>query len=418
MRTERTEVLVAGAGPVGLWTALLLAKAGVEVTIIDREERTAARSYACALHPPTLALLDRLGLTEPLLARGRKLSSVAFYEGQSRRAELNLAALGGRFPFLLVVPQNELEHALEEQLRQAGVSVHWNHRFDSFQTQPESVEATIEELGGTATGYIVPHWEMVVKQRASLHAEYLLGADGANSRVRHQAGIECAPAGAPLRFAAYEFESEQAAAEEVRVVLDESTTNVLWPLPGNKCRWTFQLVHSEVAREFPEKERRAVHVAQGAVDEKVRQYVQRVAQHRAPWFSTGVKEVSWCTEVAFEPRMARPSGRDRCWLLGDAAHQTGPVGVQSLNAGLAEAEPLAGCLHHILRQQASAEVLQRFEAERQARWQRLLGLTGGLKARPEAQPWVRAHASRLLSCLPGTGADLATLAAQLKLELP
>ena len=71
MREERTEVLVVGAGPVGLLTAILLAEAGIEVRIIDREERTASRSYACALHPRTLRLLDGMGLAAPALAAGR-----------------------------------------------------------------------------------------------------------------------------------------------------------------------------------------------------------------------------------------------------------------------------------------------------------------------------------------------------------
>ena len=62
IREKTTEVLVVGAGPVGLWTALLLAKAGIQVVLIDRETRTAARSYACALHPLPLRLLEAAGL--------------------------------------------------------------------------------------------------------------------------------------------------------------------------------------------------------------------------------------------------------------------------------------------------------------------------------------------------------------------
>jgi 2-polyprenyl-6-methoxyphenol hydroxylase-like FAD-dependent oxidoreductase len=63
MREYYTEALVVGAGPVGLTAALLLAKAGIETRIIDREHQTASRSYACALHPSALSLLSRLGLT-------------------------------------------------------------------------------------------------------------------------------------------------------------------------------------------------------------------------------------------------------------------------------------------------------------------------------------------------------------------
>src|SRR5271166_6098469 len=92
MREERTEVLVVGAGPVGLLTAILLAEAGIEVKIIDREERTTARSYACALHARTLNLLQQLGLAAPILEHGRRVQTVAFYDREARRAEVKLSA--------------------------------------------------------------------------------------------------------------------------------------------------------------------------------------------------------------------------------------------------------------------------------------------------------------------------------------
>ena len=417
MREERTEVLVVGAGPVGLWTALLLAEGGVEASIIDREERTSARSYACALHPRTLKLLKRLNLAEAVLNLGQRVQTVAFYDGQTRRAELKVSDAEGEFPFLLILPQGAFEKVLEDRLRQAGVAVNWNHRFDSLQAEPEAVVATVEELSGTATGYIVPHWETVVKRRFPVEAGFVIGADGANSLVRQRAGIGNEHVAGPYFFAAYEFESEEKAGAEVRVVLDDTTTNVLWPLSGNKYRWTFQMVQSHMSQEFPEKERRAVHLAQKTVDERIRQYVQKVAGHRAPWFSAGVKEVTWCTEVVFEHRLAKQFGRDRCWLAGDAAHQAGPVGVQSMNAGLDEATALAACLRRILRENAPVETLAGYEREHRDQWRRTLGLAGGLKARSETDTWVRDRAARLLPCLPGTGEDLAMLAGQLKLDL-
>src|SRR6266496_73377 len=109
MKKHQTEVLVVGAGPVGLLTGILLAERGIEFQIIDSEERTAARSYACALHPSTLQLLDRLGLAQAVLEHGRRIPKIAFYEGESRRAQVDLSELGGDYPFLLVLPQSSLE---------------------------------------------------------------------------------------------------------------------------------------------------------------------------------------------------------------------------------------------------------------------------------------------------------------------
>ena len=417
MREERTEVLVVGAGPVGLLTAILLAEAGIAVRIIDREERTTSRSYACALHPRTLKLLEGMGLAAPVLEAGRRVEKIAFYDGAARQAEVKLSQLGGAFPFMVILPQNAFEGLLEQRLRKLGVAVNWNHRFADLHADAETVVATIEELGGTATGYIVPHWESIVKSSFPVRAQFLVGADGYGSLVRQRLGIEHTRVAGPEFFAAYEFEPEEKVEDEVRVVLDQATTNVLWPLPGNKYRWTFQMVKSEMAGEFPEKERRGVRLAQESVDERIRQYVQKVAKLRAPWFSSGVKAITWCTEVVFEHRVAQQFGREHCWLAGDAAHQTGPVGVQSMNVGMAEAATLAGALRKILRDKASLNLLETCNREWQDEWRRLLGLTGGLKPRTETSPWVRERRGRILSCLPATHDDLPRLAGQMGLDL-
>jgi 2-polyprenyl-6-methoxyphenol hydroxylase-like FAD-dependent oxidoreductase len=153
------------------------------------------------------------------------------------------------------------------------------------------------------------------------------------------------------------------------------------------------------------------------VDERIRQYVQKVAKLRAPWFSSGVKAITWCTEVVFEHRVAQQFGREHCWLAGDAAHQTGPVGVQSMNVGMAEAATLAGALRKILRDKAPPNLLETCNREWQDEWRRLLGLTGGLKPRTETSPWVRERRGRILSCLPATHDDLPRLAGQMGLDL-
>ncbi len=417
MREAHTEVLIVGAGPVGLWSALLLAEAGIQITIIDRENRTTARSYACALHSKTLELLQKSGLAAQAMERGRRVDKVAFYEGQERRAEISISALGGQFPFVVILPQSELEGLLEERLRRAGVKVQWNYRFADFAEEPEMVAVTIEELGGTGTGYIVPHWETVVKERVPLRAQFVIGADGQNSTVRQRLRIESERLTGVNSFAAYEFESERAVESELRVVLD-GTTNVLWPMPGNRCRWTFELVHSELAGSFPEKERRSARLAQPNVDERIRAYVERVSQQRAPWFNSGVKEIAWCTEVSFEQRVVKQFGRNRCWLAGDSAHQTGPAGVQSMNAGFLEAERLVTAIRKILRHEGSTALLGAYDREERAHWRTLIGLAGGLKQRSDTDPWVAGHRSAILPCLPASAGNVARLAAQLKLEIP
>jgi len=419
MREAQTDMLVVGAGPVGLWTALLLAEAGIAVSLIDQEEHTAARSYACALHGRTLELLGQFGLTEALLASGKRVEKWAFYDRTGRHAELDLSGLAGRFPFILILPQSVLEGLLEQRLRQAGAAVHWNHRFAGFVEQEESLNATIDELAGTSTGYIVPHWEMVVKNRSNVSAQFILGTDGHASLVRQVAGFDYQRMGDPEFFAAFEFESENADEDqdqEVRITLDQ-TTNVLWPLPNRRYRWTFQLLRHELPPEFPQKERRAVRLAQPVVDERIRRYVEKVSRERAPWFCAQISNIAWCSEVAFERRLVKPFGQNRCWLLGDAAHQTGPVGVQSMNLGFCEGETLVGLLKKILREDAPMSLLDSYNREQQNRWHPLMGLTGGLRPRASTTPWIREHCGQLLPCLPACETSMASLADQLGLDV-
>lgn len=398
-------------------TAVLLAEAGIEVRIIDREYRTAARSYACALHPHTLGLLAKLGLASSLIDAGRKLETVAFYEQSERCAELNLAKLGGDFPFLLVTPQSALESALENKLlTQFGIRVLWNHRFDDLEPAADALHVTLEELEGTTTGYIVPHWELEVKRRLALHCNYVVGTDGANSLVRRRLGIDLVSVARPQFFAAYEFEPAGEVPMDLRVALNPDNTSVLWPLPGNRCRWTFQMPPADAREDFPEKERRSGRVAQTKIDENIKSYVEQVAKERAPWFSARIKEITWCTRVMFEPRHAAEFGVGNCVLAGDAAHQTGPVGGQSMNAGFQEAAELTSIFTRILHQNAHPDLLTAYRAEQKTRWQSLLGIHGGLKAREAATPWIKKNCTRLLPCIPGTGADLARLAGQLHLD--
>ena len=414
MKEIKTEVLVVGAGPTGLLTAALLSEAGVQVEIVDRQERTTTHSYACALHPGSLELLDKLGMIEAVLARGKRVHRAAFYDGAVRRAVVDFSRLGGQFPFVLVLPQSDFEEILQEKL--ARNEVLWNHRFDDLRNEEESVAVQVEELGGTAVGYVVPHWETVVQKRLIIRAQFVVGADGHNSLVRQRAGIDYNWLGEPETFVACEFATDTEADDEVRVVLDNGTTNVLWPLPGNMHRWTFQLIHSDAPTDFPEKDR-TTSLMEQLLNEQIRGGLLRLARHRAPWFSTNVDAIAWCKQVSFEHRLAGQFWKDRCILVGDAAHQTGPVGVQSMNAGLREAECLAEKLKRVLHEEAPIKILESYNQECLTQWRQLLGLTGGLQAKTNTDPWVRARIKKILPCLPGSGKELNRMAEQLELEL-
>jgi len=414
-RKHETEVLVAGAGPVGMLAALALAERGVEVEVVDEEWRPAARSYALALHPATLELLDEAGLARDLFAEGHRLRRVAFYEGAERRAEISLADLPGAFPFLLVLPQRGLERVLEERLAGRGVKVRWNHRLDRLVLDGGRPIATVERLAKESTGYSVATTVWVVEAESTVTARAVVGADGHRSRVRQALGVELEELGEPELYAVFELTSDAPELDEVRVVLDERGTSVLWPLGGDRFRWSFQVESATVDVARPDKSRLAVQVGRHAYPYLSREDLAGLVERRAPWFEGSIGDLEWSVAVRFERRLATSFGRDLVWLAGDAAHLAPPVGVHSMNAGLAEAHDLADRIARVLKNGTAPDVLETWGRERRGAWQRLLA--GRVEAGPEASDWVRRHAERILPCLPGTGQDLDRLAGQLDLRL-
>ncbi len=417
MRQQQTEVLVAGAGPVGMFTALLLAESGVKVEVIDKEARTAGHSYACALHPHTLKLLARAGVADEAIELGRRINTIAFYAGGMRSAELRLADLKAEFPFVLVLEQSQFEDLLEQKLRRQGVSVQWQHRLADLTMDEAGVSVTIEKLAATGKGYSVPDIGLGVDQRYETRAEYVVGADGQHSLVRDRSKVKYEQAGEREQFAVFEIESDSGFDDEMKVVFDRSTTSVMWPLAPGKCRWSFQMEATDAPGDFPDKDRSRLVLGATGHTEEVRQRAHRFLRDRAPWFGANIREVDWRTDIQFEHRLADHFGRGRCWLAGDAAHQTGPVGMQSMNEGLREAADLAEALRKILKEKQGAALLQRYAEEHRAEWRRLLKLDGGPKPLGSATNWVKGNCARILECLPASGAELSAMLSQLGLAM-
>jgi 2-polyprenyl-6-methoxyphenol hydroxylase-like FAD-dependent oxidoreductase len=413
-----TEVLVVGAGPVGLFAALSLIERGVAVQIADEEFRTAAHSYALALHPRSLQLCHDLGLADALLARGYRVETVAFYEGAERCGEMKLSALSDRFPFVLVLPQSELEGLLEQRLRKLGVRVQWNRRVRSLEVKEASVSATIDKLARASCGYAVATTEWVTQKTVHTDAAFVVGADGHRSIVRRTLGAEYESAGSSDSYAVFEFHTDADLAGEVRIVFAGGTTSVLWPLPGGRCRWSFQQPEGREGDESRAKHRLTVPIGRQVFAHLSGKELKALIRERAPWFEGEIQQLDWSMAVRFDRRLASSFGQGRLWLAGDAAHLTGPVGAQSLNMGLREASDLAGRLTRILKEAAPPTSLADYSDAYLQQWRQLLGTTEGLAPTDASEDWAKGRCADLLPCIPATGEHLAELASQVGLALP
>jgi 2-polyprenyl-6-methoxyphenol hydroxylase-like FAD-dependent oxidoreductase len=395
LRHPEPEVLVVGAGPVGLVAALFLQQHGVRVEIVDMHQRTTQRSYALAIHPRTLRVLDEAGLADALIGAGRRLTRVAWYDGREKRAEIDYSALGGPHPYLLVVRQSVLERAAEEALRARKVKVHWGHRLQALSVDGSTIRAEVATLDQVATGYPVARTEWVVAGSETIRPAHVIGADGYDSAVRRMSGIEMEERGPGQFHSVYEVEAAGALPADARVIVDPDLTSVYWPLEEGRCRWGFQI--REASDHAPSMER-----------------LEQLIAERAPWWAARPTAIYWSTLGLFESRLARSFGGNGVWLAGDAAHQAGPVGVHSMNSGLVEARDLAARLARILREGGSTSLLEEFATGAREAWR---GLLGGRAARalPGSDPWVGRMGARIVACTPASGDDLEPLLGQIGL---
>ena len=389
------EVLVVGAGPVGLMAALFLEQHGARVEIIDEDQRTTQHSYALAIHPTTLGILDEAGLAEGLIAAGRKVTKVAYYEGSERRAEIDYSSLPSRHPYLLIVRQSALESAAAEALRAKKVKVLWGHRLQALTVNGGVPQAEVAKLDHVSSGYPAARSEWAVARVETIRPKYVIGADGYDSAVRRMSGIEMDEHGAEDLFSVYEIEVAGQLPAEARVVLDPDLTSVYWPLEEGRCRWGFQI--RDKSEHAASMER-----------------LQQLIGARAPWFTARPTRIYWSTLGLFARRVARSFGNGGVWIAGDAAHQAAPVGVHSMNSGLVEARELAARMAPIQDAKGPA-ALQGFATRTHEAWQRLLGADRRVRALPGADPWVQQRCERIPACIPASGDDLESLLKQIGL---
>jgi 2-polyprenyl-6-methoxyphenol hydroxylase-like FAD-dependent oxidoreductase len=419
------DALVVGAGPVGLAAALTLVRAGhSRVEILDEADRRTGLSYALALHPATLAGLDRLGVAAALIARGNRIDRVAIYDGAERRAELELATLDGEHPYLLVVPQSELEAVLIAALAAEGVEVRWRHRLRRLEEgEGAAVTCTIDRIDAESAGYAVSSVGGVVGKSFEREIPLVIGADGHASLVRRQLGIERLESGRAGTVAVFELDGAEPPADrpatearrEVRLTLGDGLRSVWWPLPGGRTRLGFELTAAADPTTAREKSRLPPIVPWLASPLDERRLHELVAE-RLPWYGAASGRLMWSAAVRFERSLVASFGRGRLWLAGDAAHLTFPFGVRSMNEGILEAQDLAGRCGRVLAGVEPVAALTAYGSDRLERWQVRLATADADAERGAAasgDPWLAANARGLVEALPVGAGDAARLFARL-----
>src|SRR5262245_7028204 len=335
MRRARVEpVLIAGAGPVGLVTALLLARWQVPSVVLESDpaERTHSGSRAICFQRNVLDVFDRVGCADAMVAEGvTRTTGRTFYRSDELFAVTFPTASTGSLPPWINISQASVERYL---LARARADPLVELRFGHPVTAVEADEDGVSVRAG----------------RASLRGSHLVGADGSRSAVRQLLGIGFPGRSFDDQFLICDIRAELSFPSERRFFFDPS-----WN-PGRQvlvhhCPHGVWRIDWQVPAGFDLEAERA----SGALDQRIRQI-------------TGSRpyEIVWATAYRFHERVADVFAAGRAFLAGDAAHLYAPFGARGLNSGAQDAENLAWKLAFVQRGWAPAVLLDSYEVERSA----------------------------------------------------
>jgi 3-(3-hydroxy-phenyl)propionate hydroxylase len=327
-------VVVVGAGPVGLITALGLVRRGVPVTIVDSEPAVVRSPRAMGYHWSSLYILADLGLLDDLIADG--------FTGQGLRlrvhrtgdyVDLSTACLQGsvEFPFSLTLGQDRMaEIVLEHLSRHEEVDVLWRTEMTEFHDRGDYVDVHAVGPDGPL----------------NLQASWLVGADGASSRVRRQLAIEFDGMTWPTAFVATNVQADFLSLgygprnllidPEFGAVIAQITEDGLWR------------VAFSVDAAMPESQ----------VDDAVKTYLSEITP---AGFACEVRARS---KYLMHQRAATTMRRGRVVLVGDSAHVTNPTSGFGLVGGMHDANILIEALAAVINGDISDDILDRYSSDR------------------------------------------------------
>ncbi|WP_188190507.1 FAD-dependent oxidoreductase [Nonomuraea sp. SYSU D8015] len=337
-----TDVLVVGAGPVGLTAAVVLARLGHDVVIVDGQAEGANTSRAAVVHSRTLELLEPYGVTPALVGRGVHAPRFTIRDRDRVLVEVPFEGLPTSYPYTLMVSQADTEAYLLARLNELGVEV----------VRPALVTAVAQDGSGvTAT----------LDDGRSFRASYLVGADGMHSLVRERSGIGFGGGTYAESFSLADVRlSGGVPPEEVVLYFSPDGLVVVAPLPGG----TYRIVAT---------------VDEAPKDPDVA-FVQRLLDTRGPKAVPAVvEEVVWGSRFRVHHRIADTYRNGRILLTGDAAHVHSPAGGQGMNLGIEDAVLAGETLSKVLKG-GSPDLLDAYAAARRPVAEKVVGLASRLTA--------------------------------------
>jgi 2-polyprenyl-6-methoxyphenol hydroxylase-like FAD-dependent oxidoreductase len=344
---NKTQVVIAGAGPTGLSMAAQLFRHGIDFIIIEKNENTTSLSKAIVVQARTLEIFRELGIAEEAVKRGQVATGLnLFYKGR-RKLSIDLSGLGegiSHYPFALSLEQSKTERLLVEHLAANGKQVQWQSELTRF-----------EQDGSGVTVY----YKDADQREQKIQALYLVGCDGAGSLIRHQLNFSFKGSTEPKLFYVADviLESPVINTNTLYMYMIKKGFVLFFPMEGKG--------HYRIVGILPEHDNKSDYSFDDVSPMIRKEIISPVDFTELRWFST----------YRVHSRKADAFMQRRCFIAGDAAHIHTPAGGQGMNTGIQDAYNLAWKMAYTIRGEVSTEVLKTYNTERTENAQRLLQTT-------------------------------------------
>lgn len=396
MHTRTPDVLVAGAGPVGLTAAAELRRRKIACRIVDRLPARLPYAKAVGIQPRTLELWDRMGLVRAVLDAAVPMRGQLTYVNGVEQPRIDLV-LPPEVPYgFAALPQYETERILEEFLAGFGTRIERGTELLSFAQDADGVTSRLVDSSGS---------EEEVRSR------YLVGCDGAHSTVRKGLGLGFEGGAFPEEYMLADVEvgwdlPHGYGVRAMHRAADGSVDDVLVciPLPGPGRYRMSMTVPAELsaARKADRPEPgggEVAHGLEGGVAPTLA-HIQTVLDRLSPRPTTA-DAMRWSSVFRISHRLVDRYGRGRVLVAGDAAHIHPPTGAQGMNTGIQDAFNLAWKLALVVEGTAAGRLLDSYDAERRPVGAEVVGRTvrhaaAGIQADPADPATVMLREAQLL----------------------
>ena len=333
----RRPVVVVGAGPAGLATAVDLAQSGVPVVLLDDDDRLSSGSRAICFAKRTLEIFDRLGCGEPMTRKGIGWNTGRVFLRDEQVYSFNLLAEAGHHrPAFVNLQQYYVEGYLLDRARELPMlDLRWKNRVVGLAQDADGVNVTIETPDG----------------EYRLRCDYLVAADGARSPIRKALGHESRGQTFRDRFLIADVRMEAEFPSERWFWFDPpfhpNQSVLLHRQPDGMWRIDFQLGWDAdpVAERQPER-----------VIPRVQALLGKDAKF----------ELEWVSVYTFACLRMQSFRDGRVLFAGDSAHGVSPFGARGANSGVQDADNLAWKLRLVLQGLAPDRLLDTYASEREA----------------------------------------------------